>query len=183
MPVDMEKIRKVIVYIAASLDGFIAGPNDDLSFLSAVEKVGEDYGYSDFISTVDTVIMGRKTYDWVMRHVPEFSHPDKKTYIITRTPRSSIGRTSFYTGSLTDLVNRLKGEPGQNIFIDGGSEVVNELLSHKLVDELIISYIPVLLGDGITLFKAGRPDQKLKLVESKQFDTGLVQLHYRCEKD
>lgn len=183
MPVDMEKTRKVIVYIAASLDGFIAGPNDDLSFLSAVEKDGEDYGYSDFVSTVDTVIMGRKTYDWVMRQVPEFPHSDKDTYIITHTPRPSVGRTSFYTGRLSDLISRLKGEPGQDIFVDGGSEVVNELLNQKLIDELIISLIPVLLGDGTPLFRIGRPEQQLVFVEAKHFDTGLVQLHYRCEND
>jgi dihydrofolate reductase len=177
----MEESRKVIVYIAASLDGFIAGPNDDLNFLSIVQKEGEDYGYSNFVKTVDTVLMGRKTYDWVLKHAPEFSHSDKDTYIITRTPRASVGRTIFYTGNLTDLINRLKGEPGLNIFVDGGSEVVNELLSHKLVDELIISYIPVLLGSGTPLFRDGRATQRLTFIEVKHFDTGLVQLRYKCE--
>ena len=62
--------RKVILYIACSLDGYIAQPNDDLSFLSIVEKEGEDYGYADFIKKVDTVVLGRKTYDWIMKHVP-----------------------------------------------------------------------------------------------------------------
>lgn len=179
----METARKVVLYIAVSLDGFISGPDDDLSFLSTVEKEGEDYGYSDFINSVDTVIMGRRTYDKVMTLVPEFPHPDKKTYIITRTPRSSVGVINFYTGDLKELISRLKGEPGLNIFVDGGSEVVNELLKHKLIDELIISYIPVLLGDGIPLFRDGRPIQKLAFVEAKQFDTGLVQGHYRCETD
>ncbi|MEI7504924.1 MAG: dihydrofolate reductase, partial [Paludibacter sp.] len=71
--------RKVILYIAMSLDGYIAKPNDDLSFLSMVQQEGEDYGYTDFVNTVDTVIMGRKTYDWVMTQVPEFPHNDKAT--------------------------------------------------------------------------------------------------------
>jgi dihydrofolate reductase len=183
MPREMQEPRKVIVYIAASIDGFIAGSNDDMSFLSVVHKEGEDYGYSGFINSVDTVIMGRRTYDWVMAQVPEFPHSDKITYIITHTPLPSAGMINFYTGSLKELVMRLKGEAGRNIFIDGGSQVVNELLNLKLIDELIISYIPVLLGGGTPLFRDGKPLQRLKFIEVKQFDTGLVQLHYRCEKE
>src|SRR6187549_3243163 len=121
--------RKVILYIACSLDGYIAKPNDDLSFLSIVQKEGEDYGYADFIKTIDTVILGRKTYDWVMTQVSEFPHVDKITYVITRTPKPALGKTIFYSGGLKDLVLRLKKESGENMFIDGGSEIVNELLT------------------------------------------------------
>jgi dihydrofolate reductase len=103
----MKSDRKVILYIATSLDGYIAKPNDDLSFLSMVEKEGEDYGYTDFIKSVDTVVLGRKTYDWILSHVPDFIHADKDCYIITRTPRQSINKTNFYTGDLTELILRL----------------------------------------------------------------------------
>jgi dihydrofolate reductase len=175
----MKPNRKVILYIATSLDGYIAKPNDDLGFLTIVYKEGEDYGYQDFISSVDTVILGRKTYDWVMKQVPDFHHKDIEAYIITRTKRTSIGKTSFYTGSLKELVMRLKRETGKNIFIDGGAEVVNELLKEKLIDEFIISVIPVLVGNGIKLFKDGRPEQQLELLSTKQYETGLVQLHYK----
>jgi dihydrofolate reductase len=102
--------RKVIVYIATSLDGYIAKPNDDLSFLSVVQKEGEDYGYADFINTVDTVILGRKTYDWVMTQVQEFPHADKNAYVITRTERPGTGKTIFYTGDLKSLILKLKNE-------------------------------------------------------------------------
>jgi dihydrofolate reductase len=81
--------RKLFLYRATSLAGYIANENDNLNFLSAATKDGEDYGYSEFINTLDTVIMGRKTYDWVMNHVPEFVHSDKETYIITRSNRPS----------------------------------------------------------------------------------------------
>ncbi|WP_020606415.1 dihydrofolate reductase family protein [Spirosoma spitsbergense] len=171
--------RKVILYIATSVDGYIAKPDDDLSFLSIVEQEGEDYGYADFVESVDTVILGRKTYDWVMTHVPEFPHADKNAYIITRTARPSAGKTTFYTGSLKDLVSRLKNEQGKNIFVDGGAEIVNELLNDTLLDELIISIIPILVGSGTRLFKDGRPEQVLELVSTKQFDKGLTQLHYK----
>jgi dihydrofolate reductase len=175
----MASNRKVILYIACSLDGYIAKPNNDLSFLSIVQKEGEDYGYADFIKTIDTVILGRKTYEWVMTQVSEFPHADKIAYVITRTPKPPIGKTIFYSDDLKDLVLRLKNEPGKNIFIDGGSEIVNELLKHNLIDEHIISIIPILVGNGIKLFKDARPEQMLELVSSKSFDKGLVQLHYK----
>ncbi len=162
-----------------SLDGYIAKPNDDLNFLSIVQKEGEDYGYADFVSTIDTVILGRKTYDWVMKQVGEFPHADKNAYIITRTARPTIGKTVFYTGDLTDLVIKLKSENGKNIFCDGGAEIVNELLKNDLLDEIIISVIPIFVGNGTRLFKDGRPEQKLQLVNVKTFDTGLTQLHYK----
>lgn len=172
--------RKVVVYIAMSLDGYITKPNDDLSFLSIVEKEGEDYGYTDFIKTIDTVIIGRKTYDWVMKNVPEFPHADKDAYVITRSERPSVGKTNFYNGNLNELVLQLKNKTGKDIFIDGGAEIVNELLKEKLVDELIISIIPILVGNGTRLFKNEIPEQSLKLIHTKHFEKGLVQLHYKC---
>jgi len=171
--------RKVILYIAASLDGYIAKPNDDLSFLSIVQKDDEDYGYSVFINSVDTVILGRKTYDWVMKQVSVFPHADKNTFIITRNAKPSIGKVNFYSGSLKELISKLKSESGKNIFIDGGAEIVHELLKENLIDEFIISIIPVLVGSGIKLFKDGRPEQILELVSVKKFEKGLAQLHYK----
>lgn len=176
----MNTNRKLILYIAASLDGFIAAPNDDLTFLSMVEKEGEDYGYQKFIDTVDTVIVGRKTYDKVISMGYEFPHTNKNTYILTRTPRPALGSLQFYTGNISDLVNQLKAAPGKNIFCDGGAEAVDLLLKENLIDEFYISIIPVLLGDGTPLFKPGRLTQKLKLINTTKFDTGLVQLHYTC---
>jgi dihydrofolate reductase len=173
--------RKVILYIATSLDGYIAKPSDNLDFLSIVQKEGEDYGYAAFVNTVDTVIMGRKTYDWVMNQVITFPHADKEAYIITHQVRPTVGKTVFYNDSLKDLVLQLKVKKGQNIFIDGGAEIVHELLNHYLIDEYIISVIPILVGDGIKLFKDGRPEQPLELIYVKQFDTGLVQLHYKTK--
>lgn len=164
-----------------SLDGYIAKPNDDLSFLKQVEKAGEDYGYTEFTATVDTLIIGRKTYDYVLKEIgpSHYDNGQRDVYVITRSQRPQVGRTTFYTGDLPALVKRLKSENGKNIYCDGGAEVINELLTYELVDEFIISVIPVLLGDGIRLFKAGRPEQVLELVTTKQFDTGLTQLHYR----
>lgn len=164
-----------------SLDGYIAKPDDDLSFLSLVEMEGQDYGYSKFIKTIDTVIMGRKTYDWVMKQVKVFPHSDLDSYIISRSPGQTIGKTKFYSGDLKELILALKKVKGKNIFIDGGAEIVNELLKEKLIDEFYISIIPILLGDGVRLFNTGFTEQKLKLITSEQFATGLTQLRYTLD--
>lgn len=174
--------RKVILYIASSLDGFISKPDDDLEFLNLVQKENEDYGYNDFISTVDMVIVGRKTYDWVMKNAPDFSHNDKETYVITRTEREKKGNITFYNGSLIDLISELKTKSGKNIFCDGGAEIVNELLKNKLIDEMVLSIIPIMVGNGTKLFNLDIPEQELILSSAKSFETGLVQLHYKLKK-
>ena len=174
-------MRKISLFIAMSLDGYIAKPNDDLSFLNLVEKEGEDYGYAKFIDTIDTLIVGRKTYDYVLKNIgsSHYDNGQRDVYVITRTPRQNVGRTTFYTGDLTELVKKLKSEKGKNIYCDGGAEVINILLKHNLIDEFIISVIPVLLGNGTRLFIDGRPEQTLTLVTAQTFETGLVQLHYK----
>ena len=177
-------MRTLSLFIATSLDGYIAKPNDDLSFLKLVEKEGEDYGYAKFTSTIDTIILGRKTYDWVLKEIgaSHYDNGERNVYVITRTERPDVGKTRFYTGDLTELVRQLKSENGKNIYCDGGAEIANELLKNDLIDELIISVVPVLVGDGTRLFKDGRPEQQLELLNAKTFDTGLTQLHYRRKK-
>jgi dihydrofolate reductase len=172
--------RKIILYIATSLDGYIAKPNDNLDFLSIVNQKGEDYGYHKFIKSVDTILLGRRTYDWVMKQVPVFPHNDKTCYIISRTPMPNVSENLIYTDQLIDLVLRLKQEKGKHVFIDGGAAIVNELLKEKLIDEFIISIIPVVVGNGIRLFEDGRPEQELELLSVTSFEKGLVQLHYRA---
>lgn len=171
-------MRKVIVYIATSLDGYIATEDDDLSFLSIVEKEGEDYGYTSFMAEIDTVVLGNKTYQTVldMGHLP---HTDKECYVYTRTPRPTTRSPYFYTQPLPTLIAELKQRAGKDIFIDGGAHTIHALLLADLIDEFYISIIPILLGSGITLFKNGRTDLPLQLVSAKSFDTGLVQLRYR----
>ncbi len=170
--------RKLILYIAMSLDGYIARPDGDIDWLSSVERPGEDYGYANFVHTVDTVIMGRKTYDKVLSFGIEFPHKDKPCYIITRQERPAEGNIVFYSGSLPDLVARLKSLPGGNIYCDGGAELVTALRRADLIDTYVISIIPVLLGDGIRLFPDENPEQKLQLVDCKSFESGLVQVRY-----
>ncbi|CAH0335076.1 IS1595 family transposase ISCac2 [Flavobacterium sp. CECT 9288] len=174
-------MRKISLFIAMSLDGYIAKPNDDLSFLKLVDKEGEDYGYAEFTSKIDTIIIGRRTYDYVVNEIgaSHYDNGKRDVYVITRTERQKVGRTTFYTGNINELVKQLKSENGKNIYCDGGAEVINELLKHDLIDEFIISVIPILLGNGTRLFKDGRPEQVIEFIEVKTFGTGLTQLHYK----
>lgn len=163
-----------------SLDGYIAKENDDLSFLDLVEKEGEDYNYSQFMNDIDTIIVGRKTHNYVLNTIGATHYDDgqRDVYVITRTARANMGRTIYYTGDLYELINRLTSSDGKHIYCDGGSEVINALLRRGLVDEFIISVIPVLLGNGIKLFQGGFAEQKLQLIAAETFDSGLVQLRY-----
>ncbi len=174
-------MRKLSLFIATSADGYIAEPNDDLSFLSTVEKEGEDYGYAKFTETIDTLLIGRKTYDYVVNMIGanHYDNGQRSIYVITRTERPPTGRTIFYTGDIATLVKQLKNEPGKNIYCDGGAELIHELLQQDLIDEMIISIIPILVGNGTRLFKDGRPKQTLELLSTQSFDTGLTQLHYK----
>lgn len=178
----MKYPRKCLLYIAASLDGYIAAPGDDLSFLNLVEKEGEDYGYSEFIQRVDTVIIGRKTYDWVLTQVSEFPEISDKTYVISRTlkssPENEDSSLQFFNGSPSELVGKLCQHQGKHIFVDGGAEIVHDLLVNKLIDEIYLSIIPIILGKGIRLFKTDQPDLNLHLENATAYSTGLVQLHY-----
>jgi dihydrofolate reductase len=170
--------RKVILYIAMSLDGYIAREDGDISFLSVVDSPGEDYGYNDFIQSVDTVIMGRKTYDTVMSFGIDFPHAGRECYVLSRTRTGADENVKYYNGDIADLIADIRKEEGMNIFCDGGSEVVFELMKNNLIDKFIVSVIPILLGKGIPLFKSGIPETYLKLTRSVSFPSGLVQLWY-----
>lgn len=171
-------VREVILYIAMSLDGYIAGDNESLDFLSTVESPGEDYGYADFQKNVDTLIWGRKTYDKVLSFGIEFPHKDKKCYVLSKTRQGKDEHVEYYNGEVKDLIDTLRRQEGKHIYCDGGGELVFELLKEGLIDRMGISIIPHLVGNGVRLFKDHRPEQALKLKRSITYPTGLVQLWY-----
>ena len=175
----MKLDRKLILYISMSLDGYIADSNNSLDFLSVVEEENQDYGYFDFIKTIDTIIIGRKTYDKVLSMGFEYPHTDKEVYIITRNEDYTSSNYKYFNGDLKELVKTLKNKEGAHIYCDGGAEIANELMHHKLIDEYIISIIPVMLGNGVRLFKDNRPPENMKLISSNAYKKGVVQLHYQ----
>lgn len=163
-----------------SVDGFIATHDDDLSWLSIVQNGKEDYGYVDFNNQVDTYIVGRKTYEVVLKLTGgDFPQAKQhKCYVITRQDLPNKDGVTFFNGDLEELIITLKKEKGKHIYCDGGGEIVKLLMEKNLIDEYIISVIPTILGDGKRLFKGGINPLKLKAMPSKHFESGLVQLHY-----
>lgn len=167
---------KVSLYIACSLDGYIAGPDENLDFLGMVEKEGEDYGYHSFLQTVDAVIVGRKTYDWVVRHF-DYPHADKVCYVVSHRPGPQRPGLQFYDGDLGTLIDDLVGR-GLHVYCEGGAQILKEILLLDKVDAMVISYIPVILGGGTPLFQEGVPEMKFRLTSTQSYPTGLVQLAY-----
>ena len=161
-----------------SLDGYIAKDTDNIDFLSIVDVPGEDYGFASFQNEFDTLIWGRRTYDKLLSFGIDFPYPDKKCYVISKSKSGKDENVEFYNGELKELISSLKNETGKNIYCDGGGEIVFELLKHSLIDKMVISVIPHLVGNGVRLFKDNRPEQKLKLKKSITFPSGLVQLWY-----
>lgn len=173
--------RKVNLYIAMSLDGYIAKTDSNIDFLSKVDVPGEDYGYHAFQHSIDTVIWGRKTFDKVLSFGIEIPHKDKHVYVISKS-RTGTKEHVVYHNNVVDLIKDLQTKEGKDIYCDGGGEIVFELLKHSLIDRIIVSVIPHLLGDGIRLFKDGRPEQNIKYKQSVSYPSGLVQLWYDVER-
>ncbi len=172
--------RKLILYISMSLDGFLATKEDDLSWLSVVEQAGEDYGYEILNESVDTYIVGRKTYEVVLKLTGGvFPQAERhKCYVITREQRRTENGVTFFNGDIVELITQLKSQEGKNIYCDGGGQLVQWLMQQNLIDEYIISVIPVLLGEGKRLFLGESPMIKLKALPARNYPSGLVQLHY-----
>ncbi|HRE40003.1 MAG TPA: dihydrofolate reductase family protein [Ignavibacteria bacterium] len=178
-----EMSRQLILNIAMSLDGYIAGENDDLDFLKIVEKEGEDYGHSEFLQTIDTIIWGRRTYDKVLSFGIEFPYRDKNCFVFSKTKIGEDENVKFINEDINTFIEKLKHEKGKNIYCDGGGEIVLELMKNKLIDKFIISIIPCILGKGIKLFNESGQMQKLRLVKTCNFSTGLVQIEYDTIKN
>ena len=171
---------KLLLYISMSLDGFLAGDNDDLSWLDAMAKEGEDYGYADFTKNNDKYIVGHTTYKVVKNLIGEFPQSNQyDCYILSKSKSGKEDGVTFYNGDIKNLIEDLKAKGGKNIYCDGGGQIVQELMKHDLIDEYIISVIPTVLGKGKRLFLGDSPPINIKLIDTKSYDTGLVQLKYR----
>ncbi|WP_074036016.1 dihydrofolate reductase family protein [Exiguobacterium sp. AT1b] len=158
---------KVVLYIAMSLDGKIARSNDQLDWLFAVEGDG-DNGYAEFFKTVGAVIMGRKTYEEVLK-LEEGAYPykDIPNYILTRQPDREAEHVTFTDEPIEELIHRLKGEVDQDIWLIGGGEIIKAAIEHDLIDRYEIAIAPVVLGEGIPLFPEGTKETKLRLTSQR----------------
>ncbi|RAZ67717.1 dihydrofolate reductase family protein [Planococcus maitriensis] len=169
--------RKVVCYIAQSLDGYIADKEETLEWLLDVEMDG-DAGYGRFIETVDTILLGRRTYEWVIAHESgKFPYADLRSYVFTSHPKEDEGQIAFTSEDPASVLKKLKQQPGGTIWPVGGSLLLENLLQEDLIDEFVISIAPVTLGDGIPLFQKAqrRLDFTLERVGK---DGQIAQLHY-----
>lgn len=169
-------MRKIILFIASSLDGYIARENGKIDWLP--ENTAS--GYDDFIKSIDTVIMGKKTYDQVLTF-GDYPYKDKKSYVFTRNNEYSKNENTEFVHDADKLVKDILSDSGTNIWLIGGAEIISTFVNLGFVDEIIISIIPVVLGKGIPLFKNIEKEVKLELIKTTDYDA-LVELHYKIQK-
>ena len=173
-------MRKIRLFIAMSLDGFIADEEGKVDWLLGEDAdYPGDYGYEAFARNVDTVIMGRKTYGQIVTELsPDtWVYRGKRTYVLTHEEREDKEEICFFSGRVSELVETLKKELGRDIWICGGREVVRELMEEDLIDEYQLAVMPVILGGGIRLFSGGHSSMRLHVKESRA-ENGVVCLTY-----
>jgi len=164
------------VFIATSLDGYIARPDGTFDFLSIVEHPDEDYGFAEFFATVDALVIGRNTYETALAF-PEWPYAGKRCVVLTHRETPSVHGEQFFAGEPAALVEQLGLSGAQRLYVDGGA-VIRQFLADGLIDDLTVSIVPVLLGQGVALFGPEVPEQRLSLASSKAYESGLVQLCY-----
>ncbi len=169
-------MRKIILNLAVSLDGYIEGPNGEYDWCFT----DQDYGMSDFFKKIDAVFFGRKSYEMSLgvENADNSWMPPVTTYVFSNSLQTVKSDAILVSGDLKTAVERIKGEPGKDIWLFGGAELTASLLRENLVDEFMLSIHPILLGSGKLLFGNLPNRVQLKLADTKTYDSGLVTLTY-----
>jgi dihydrofolate reductase len=177
--------RKIIVHVAMSADGFIARPDGSVDWLDRPRPKG-NYGMNEFYRSIDTIVMGRKTYDFALEFEKQGKaasvfDPGKKHYIFSRTiaPSDRVG-LEFVHEPVKEFAARLRSEPGKDVWNMGGAEIIGAFLDAGEVDEFSIAIIPIFIGEGIPLIAPRRRTMPLELLSAKSFPDGVVVANYRC---
>ena len=170
-------VRKIILGLGISLDGYIARPDGAVDFLF----MPKDYSMAPFFATIDTAIMGRKTLDAALRMGGgSFGGRSMATYVFSHSqPPGERDGLIFINQSPATFIRQLRKRPGKNIWLMGGGELARDFLKADLVDELYLGIVPVLLGEGIPLFPSGFPQRNFTLVENKTYSKGMIALKYQ----
>ena len=174
---------KTTVYIATSLDGFIARPDGAIDWLGGPEDDGdEDYGWADFISAIDAIVMGRTTFEqaagfdgWPYEGMPPLT---VLSTTMTQVPEPLQGKAEISSLPPRALLEYLAARGCQGVYVDGG-KTIQSFLREDLIDELVVTTLPVLIGQGIPLFGRLDADMAWKHISTKTFERGLVKNHYR----
>jgi len=176
--------RKIIAWLATSADGFIARPDGAVDWLDRRRPKG-NYGMGDFYRSIDTILMGRKTYDFAVEYqksgkAKSVFDPKVKNYLFSRTVAAAdvLPPVELVSKPVKRFAQELRAKPGKNIWMMGGGGIIAAFLDEGQIDEFIIFVIPVFIGQGIPLIAPRHRTVPLKLLSSKAFPDGVVQLHY-----
>lgn len=175
-----------IVYVGCSIDGYIADKNEGLEWLNSVPNPGsDDCGWNDFMSRMDAIVMGRKTFEKVCSFDCDWPYK-MPVFVLSNSmksvPENYADKVEMVNGNLKEIVKKLNEKGFKNLYIDGGV-TIQSFLKEDLIDELIISVIPILLGGGFPLFSEMEKSQSYEYVETKVFLNQIVQNHYKRKRD
>lgn len=178
-------MASIKLYIATTLDGYIAKNDGNLDWLHDLPNTNQsDFGYGEFISGIDTLIMGRSTYDAIIGFGIEWPYKDSITYVVSQN--KDLVLSSPNTHLLNELsaeqIDQIKNSSTKGIWLVGGGQLVSHFLELRLIDEMILSIVPKLIGSGIPLFPPIQTEQDFILTRTESFENGLVSLHYtKCK--
>ena len=174
-------MKRIIAYLATSADGFIARPDGDVTWLDR-PRPSDEYGMPAFLRSIDTVVMGRETFEAGQRLGGALVE-GKRNIVLSRTmPSYGIPGATVENTDPLELANRLRSEKGKNVWLIGGANVFGSFLSAGALDELIIHVVPVLIGTGMPLLDAAPRSVELKLRSTRRFADGVVRLHYDVDR-
>ena len=172
---------KTVLYIATSLDGFIARPDGNLDWLTSIPNPQSgDYGYAELLDSIGTTIMGRKTYEEIIGFGVEWPYTGIDSFVVTTNKNLEIQSPDTYalTENLKDFISALKEKTDKDIWLIGGGKLITTFINEEILDKMIITVIPKIIGEGIPLF-ANKPKETIwKLTGVKAFDTSVVNLTY-----
>jgi len=166
------------VFIAMSIDGYIARRDGSIDWLQIVHPLDESHGYDAFFASVDALVVGRGTYDTVQTF-PEWPYGAKRVIVLTHRPAEPRHGVEPFDGQVIDLVEKLAG--ATRVYVDGGA-AIRQFLAADLIDDMTISVVPIVLGDGIRLFPGGEGEHRLALEGHRTWPSGLAQLRYRVAR-
>jgi dihydrofolate reductase len=174
------RMRKLKLYIACSLNGKIAAKNGSVDWLETIPNPEKsDYGYPDFQQTIDTTIQGYRTYKQIIDWGIDFPYMDSKNYVFTNNKtHQNTEYVEFVSTNHIEFVKKLKQQTGKDIWLIGGGQINTILLNSGLIDEIQVFMMPIILSEGIELFEALPKQTLLMLKGSKTYSSGVVELNY-----
>jgi dihydrofolate reductase len=184
----METARKIITYVATSADGYIARPDGDVEWLNRLPPTA-DHGMSEFYPTIDTILWGRKTYDWALDYhrkagtQGDIFDKNVTNYVFSRGPaQEAAPNVEFVSEPVKSFAQKLRAKPGKHIWMMGGGELIASFLDAGEIDQFDIHVIPVFIGEGIRFIAPRHRDILLDLLSAQEFPDGVIRVRYQVKR-